>query len=158
MTAVLPLVPVAASPEGAGYRRITVDRWAGACGAVISGVDLAAGIDDETVAEIRRAILDHQVVFFRDQALDPTAQAAFTRRFGPYSPVPFIEPVADHPEVIAVVRESSEKQGLAFGGIWQSDLSFLDEPPMGSILHALEVPPYGGDTLFASQQLELETL
>ena len=67
----VPLIPVAAVPEGQPYRRITVDRWAGACGAVISGVDLAAGIDDETVAEIRRAILDHQVVFFREQALDP---------------------------------------------------------------------------------------
>ena len=74
MTAVLPLVPVAGdAAPGEPYRRITVDRWAGACGAVISGVDLAAGLDDETVAEIRRAILDHQVVFFRDQDLDPAA-------------------------------------------------------------------------------------
>jgi taurine dioxygenase len=158
MTTVLPLVPVAASPAGAAYRRITVDRWAGACGAVVSGVDLAAGLDDETVAEIRRAILDHQVIFFRDQELDPTAQAAFTRRFGPYSPVPFIEPITDHAEVIAVVREASETQGFAFGGIWHSDFSFLPEPPMGSILHALEVPPYGGDTLFANQYLAFETL
>jgi taurine dioxygenase len=153
-----PLIPIPAAAEGHTYRRITVDRWSGACGAVISGVDLAAGIDDETVAEIRRAILDHLVVFFRGQHLDAAAQAAFTRRFGPYSPVPFIEPIADHPEVIAVVREASETQGFAFGGIWHSDFSILPEPPMGSILHALEVPPYGGDTLFANQYLAYETL
>lgn len=154
----IPLVPVPAAPEGHVYRRITVDRWSGAGGAVISGVDLAAGIDDETVAEIRRALLDHLVVWFRDQDLDPDAQAAFSRRFGPYSPVPFIEPIAEHPEVIAVVREASETQGFAFGGIWHSDFSILPEPPMGSILHAREVPPYGGDTLWANQYLALETL
>ena len=72
--------------------------------------------------------------------------------------MPFIEPIADHPEVIAVVREATETQGFAFGGIWHSDFSFLPEPPMGSILHALEVPPYGGDTLFANQYLAFETL
>ena len=154
----IPLIPVPAAPPGHVHRRITVDQWGGACGAVISGVDLAAGIDDETVAEIRRALLDHQVIFFRDQALDATAQAAFSRRFGPFSPVPFIEPVADHPEVIAVVREATETQGFAFGGIWHSDFSILPEPPMGSILHALEVPPFGGDTLWANQYLAFETL
>lgn len=153
-----PLVPVAAAPPGHSYRRITVDPWSGACGAVVSGVDLAAGPDDETVAEIRRALLDHLVVFFRDQALDPATQAAVSRRFGPPSPVPFIEPIAEHAEVIAVVRESSETQSFAFGGIWHSDFSILPEPPMGSILHALEVPPYGGDTLWANQYLAYETL
>lgn len=154
----IPLIPVAAAPAGHTYRRITVDQWSGACGAVISGVDLSAPLDDEIVAEIRRAILDHLVVFFREQSLDPTQQAAFSRRFGPYSPVPFIEPITDHPEVIAVVREPTETQGFAFGGIWHSDFSFLTEPPMGSILHALEVPPFGADTLWANQYLAYETL
>lgn len=154
----LPLIPIPAAPPGHEYGRITVEPWAGACGAVISGVDLAAPLADETVAEIRRALLDHLVVFFRGQALDPTTQVTVSRRFGPYSPVPFIEPVTDHEEVIAVVREPTETQGFAFGGIWHSDFSFLPEPPMGSILHALEVPPYGGDTLWANQYLAYETL
>ncbi len=72
--------------------------------------------------------------------------------------MPFVQPIADHDEVIAVVREPTERQGFAFGGIWHSDFSFLPEPPMGSILHALEVPPYGGDTLWANQYLAFETL
>jgi taurine dioxygenase len=147
----VPLIPVAAAPEGHTYRQITVDRVAGACGAVVGGVHLADDLDDEVVAEIRRAILDHQVVFFRCQELTPDEQVAWSRRFGPYSPVPFVEPVAGHPEVIAVVREAEERQHYTFGSLWHSDFSFLPEPPFGSILYALEVPPYGGDTVWANQ-------
>jgi taurine dioxygenase len=151
------LVPVPAAPPGHRYREITVEQYAGPCGAVLGGVDLASDLDDAVIAEIRRALLDHAVVFFRGQSLTPDQQVAFSRRFGPYSPVPFIEPVAGHPEVIAVVREASEQQGFAFGGVWHSDFSFLPEPPMGSILHALEVPPYGGDTIWANQRLVLDS-
>jgi taurine dioxygenase len=154
----VPLIPVPAVPPGHAYRHITVDRVAGACGAVVSGVDLATELDDDVIAEIRRALLDHQVIFFREQALTPEQQVGFSRRFGPYSPVPFVEPLAGHPEVIAVVREPTEQTGLVFGGLWHSDFSFLPEPPMGSILHAIEVPPYGSDTIWANQYLALETL
>lgn len=153
-----PLIPVAAAPEGHEYRHITVERYSGACGAVVSGVDLARELDDDVVAEIRRALLDHVVVFFRGQDLAPEQQVAFSRRFGPYSPVPFIEPLADHPEVIVVAREPEERQGFAFGGLWHSDFSFLEQPPMGSILHAIEVPPYGADTIWANQYLAYSTL
>src|SRR6478736_3434150 len=105
-----PLVPVPAAPAGHEYRHVTVEPIAGVCGAVVGGVDLASDLADDVVAEIRRAVLDHHVVFFRDQHLTPDRQVALSRRFGPYSPVPFIEPVAGHPEVIAVVREAEEKQ------------------------------------------------
>ena len=145
----LPLIPVPAAPAGHRYERVTVEPYTGVAGAVISGVDLAVPLDDETVAEIRRALLDHVVVFFRAQRLTSEQQAALSRRFGPYSPVPFIEPIAEHPEVIAVVREPTETQSFAFGGVWHSDFSFLPEPPAFSMLHALEVPPFGGDTLWA---------
>ena len=77
------LIPVAASPAGDDYRHITVERYAGACGAIVSGVDLASDLDDDVVAEIRRALLDHQVIFFRAQSLAPERQVAFSRRFGP---------------------------------------------------------------------------
>jgi taurine dioxygenase len=147
------LVPVPAAPVGHEYRCVTVEPYAGVCGAVVSGIDLARELEDDVIAEIRRALLDHQVIFFRGQSLTPDEQVAFSRRFGPYSPVPFVEAIAGHPEVIAVVREPSEQQGLVFGGLWHSDFSFLDAPPMGSILHAIEVPPYGADTIWANQYL-----
>ncbi len=72
--------------------------------------------------------------------------------------MPFIEPVADHPEVIAVVREASETQSYTFGSLWHSDFSFFAEPPFASILHAREVPPFGGDTLWANQELAFAAL
>ncbi len=153
-----PLVPVPAAPEGHRYRHLTVDRVAGGCGAVLGGVDLAADLDDAVIAEIRRAVLDHHVVFWHGQRLTAEQQVAFSRRFGPFSPVPFIEPTPDHPEVIAVVREASETQPFTFGSVWHSDFSFLPEPPFASILHALEVPPVGGDTIWANQALAFETL
>jgi taurine dioxygenase len=149
---------VPAAPPGHTYRHVTVEPIAGVCGALIGGVDLASDLADDVVAEIRRAVLDHHVVFFRDQHLTPDRQVAFSRRFGPYSPVPFIEPVAGHPEVIAVVREAEEKQNYTFGSLWHSDFSFLPEPPFASILHALEIPPFGGDTLWANQYLAYATL
>ncbi|MFM8303546.1 MAG: TauD/TfdA dioxygenase family protein [Actinomycetota bacterium] len=135
---------------------ITVDKFAGACGAVLGGVDLAADLDDHEVATIRQALLEHQVVFVRDQDLDPERQVAFSRRLGPPSPVPFVQSIPEHPEVIAVVREATESHGYTFGGLWHSDFSFLPEPPFASMLHALEVPPYGGDTIWASQTQALE--
>lgn len=158
MTVTSPLVPVAAAPPGHAYRHIEVEPWCGAGGAVVHGVDLADELDDAVIAEIRRAVLDHLVVFFRGQSLTPDQQVRFSRRFGPYSPVPFIEPVADHPEVIAVVREAEERQRFGFGSLWHSDFSFLPEPPFGSLLYAVEVPPSGGDTLWANQYLAYETL
>jgi taurine dioxygenase len=153
-----PLIPVPAAPKGHQYRHVGVAPIAGACGAVVDGVDLAADLDDAVIAEIRRAVLDHQVIFFRDQRLSPERQVAFSRRFGPFSPVPFIEPTPEHPEVIAVVREASETQSFTFGSLWHSDFSFLAEPPFASILHAIDVPPYGGDTLWANQTLAYSTL
>ena len=152
------LIPVAAAPAGHAYSRITVQPVAGACGAIVGGVDLAHDLDDDVIAEIRRAVLDHQVVFFRAQDLTPEQQVGFSRRFGPFSPVPFIEPIAGHAEVIAVVREATEAQSYTFGSLWHSDFSFFAEPPFASILHAREVPPYGGDTLWANQALAYSAL
>ena len=126
---------------------------------MLSGVDLAGDLDDETVAEIRRALLDHLVVFFREQRLYPEQQAAFTRRFGPYSPVPFIEPITDHRRGHRGGPGSHrDARASPSAGSGTPTSRFSPEPPMGSILHALEVPPYGGDTLFANQYLAFDTL
>ena len=157
-TTEVPLIPVPAAPPDHQYRHVTVAPVAGACGAIVGGVDLSRDLEDEVIAEIRRAVLDHKVVFFRGQSLTAEQQVAFSRRFGPYSPVPFIEPLAEHPEVIAVIREAREEQSYTFGSLWHSDFSFLPEPPFASILYALEVPPAGGDTNWTNQELAYSTL
>jgi taurine dioxygenase len=140
----------------ATYERITVTPLSGALGAEIAGVDLSGDLDDATIAEIRAALLAHHVVFFRDQDLSPEAQIRFGRRFGELDTHPFVEGMEAHPEVIEIVTEPDDV--FNFGGGWHTDVTFLDEPDLGSILYAVDVPPYGGDTLFANQHLAYDTL
>ena len=129
---------------------------AGALGAEILGVDLARDMSDETVAAIRRAWLEHLVVFFRDQRLSPAQFLAFGRRFGEPIEYPFVKGLPDSPEVIPVLKQEHEQHN--FGGIWHSDTSYLEPPPMASMLIAREVPPAGGDTEFASMYLAYDAL
>ena len=130
-----------------------VKRVAGALGAEILGVDLSRSIPAE---EIRRALLEHQVVFFRDQKLDPAQFMAFARSMGKPVEYPFVKGIDGFPEVIEVKKLEHERHN--FGGIWHTDTAYLEEPPMGSMLLAREIPPYGGDTEFASQYLAYEAL
>lgn len=136
--------------------RIDVRPVAGALGAEILGVDLARDLTDETVAAIRRAWLEHLVVFFRDQALAPAEFLAFARRFGEPIEYPFVKGLPDHPEIIPVLKLEHEQ--VNFGGIWHSDTAYLERPPMASMLVAREVPPAGGDTEFANMYLAYATL
>ncbi len=135
---------------------IEVRPIAGAIGAEISGVDLAGEVDDDTIAQIRNAWLEHCVIFFRDQDLPPACFLAFARRFGTVIEYPFIKGLEEFPEIIPVIKLEHEKTN--FGGIWHSDTSYLEAPPMGTMLVAREVPPYGGDTMFASTYLAYEML
>ncbi len=137
---------------------IEVAPVSGALGAEIHGVDLAGPPDDAVIEWIRRALVDHQVIFFRDQQLSPEQQVALTAHFGPVARMPFIEPLTDHPDVIAVLKQANERNISTFGGTWHSDFSFLPEPPMGSLLYALEVPDCGGDTLWADMYRAYEAL
>ena len=133
-----------------------VHRLAGALGAELSGVDLAREPSVDDVETIRRALLEHQVIFFRDQALTPAQFMAFARRMGQPVEYPFVKGIEGFPEIIEVKKLEHERHN--FGGIWHSDTAYLVEPPMGSMLLAREVPPYGGDTLFASQYLAYDGL
>ncbi len=135
---------------------IGVRPIAGAIGAEISGVDLSAPLDHDTIAEIRRAWLDHLVIFFRDQDLPPARFLAFARRLGEPIEYPFVTGIAGFPEITPVVKLEHEK--VNFGGLWHSDTTYLEIPPMGTMLIAREVPAYGGDTLFANMYLAYETL
>ncbi len=135
---------------------IRVDPIAGALGAEVAGVDLGRPLSAEIVAELRRALLDHLVLFFRDQQLTPGQLLEVARRFGTPIEYPFVTGIDGYPEVIEVAKLEHER--VNFGGIWHSDTTYLERPPMGTLLLAREVPPAGGDTLFANMYLACETL
>lgn len=135
---------------------IKVDRTAGALGAEISGVDLAEPLSDDTVAAIRRALLDNLVIFFRDQELTTAQYLAFAQRFGEPIEYPFVRGLDGFPMVTPVVKREDET--VNFGGVWHSDTTYLATPPMATMLYAREVPPFGGDTLFANMYLAYESL
>ena len=137
------------------YSRIKVEPASGALGAEISGVNLAA-LDDASFEEIYRAWLDHHVVFFRDQRLTPTDQAAFAERFGELDTYPFIAPLEEHPHVIPIIKEKETR--INFGGGWHSDMSYQEKPVKATCLYAIEVPTQGGDTLFANMTAAYEAL
>ena len=129
---------------------------AGALGAELSGIDLADGLTEATTHAIRQALLDHLVIFFRDQDLPPGRFLALARQFGTPIEYPFVKGIEGFPEIINVTK--LEHETVNFGGVWHSDTTYLKEPPMATLLAARDVPEAGGDTLFANQYLAYETL
>jgi len=138
------------------FRHIEVRRIAGALGAVIEGVDIARPLEDAVIAEIRRAWLEHLVIFLHGQNLTPQGLLAFSRRFGEPVEYPQLKGLPECPMVTPVIKLEHEKSN--FGGVWHSDTTYLERPPMASMLYAVETPPHGGDTVFANQYLAYETL
>jgi taurine dioxygenase len=132
-----------------------IARVAGALGAEITDVDLRE-LDDASFARIAAAFAEHEVIFFRDQQLTPEQHKAFGRRFGTLNIHPYVRGMAGHPEIMEIIKEPADKAN--FGGGWHSDMSFLETPSIGSILHAIELPAYGGDTLFASMTAAYDAL
>ena len=135
---------------------IEVRPVAGALGAEVHGVDLGEPLSDEQVDSLRQAFLDHQVIFFRDQELDPDSHKELGRRFGDLNIHGYYESLPGHPEILPVLKEPEAIGNI--GGVWHSDVTYLPAPALGSILYALEVPPTGGDTMFASQYRAYESL
>lgn len=121
----------------------------GVFAAEISGVDLC-DLDDASLVDVRRTMCEHEVVVLRDQHLTPRTQSEFSARLGPSGEVPFVATMSDFPGVIRVVKEADEGSAFNFGGAWHSDFSFQAEPPSFTVLAAVDVPPWGGDTVFAS--------
>lgn len=118
-------------------------------GAEIHGVDLSHGLDDETFADIKQALLDHLVVFLPDQRIGPSDQLAFAKRFGEIEPPhPYFSVVDDQPEVTVIEQDGTADSD--YNDAWHTDVTFRAEPAMASILHAQIVPPSGGDTLWSS--------
>ncbi len=141
------------SAEG---KSIDVLPLTGAIGAEISGVDISEPLPAETIGEIRQALLDHLVIFLRDQQITPEQQIAFVSRFGEPDIYPFVKGLEDYPEITPVLKLPEET--VNFGGIWHSDTVYQAQPPMGTVLYAKELPPVGGDTLFANQYQAYEAL
>lgn len=135
---------------------IRVTPYSSALGAVISGVDLRAPLSDTAFSVIRQAFHDHGVIFFRDQDLTPEQHIAFAERFAPIEINRFFKAVAGHPEIAEVRKEPEQRSNI--GGGWHTDHSYDVEPAMGSLLLAREVPPRGGDTLFADMSKAFEAL
>jgi taurine dioxygenase len=133
-----------------------IRRIAGALGAEIHGIDLSQPLAAAAIGELRQALLEHLVIFFRGQKLTPPQQLAFARAFGEPVEYPQLKGLPECPLITPVVKLAHERTN--FGGVWHSDTAYLERPPMGSMLYAIEIPPYGGDTLFANQYLAYETL
>jgi taurine dioxygenase len=137
--------------------RVAVVRpTSGALGAEVLGIDLAQPLDDDAVTEIRRAFRDHGVIFFRDQRLTPEQHLAFAERMGPVNVNRFFKTIANHPQIAEVRKEPTQTTNI--GGGWHTDHSYDQIPALGSILLAREVPPRGGDTLFASMAQAYDAL
>ena len=138
------------------YRHFIAKPLSGSVGALIEGIDITRELDADVIAEIRRAWLDHLVIFFRNQHLNDERLMTFGRYFGELYLHPNLAKKGPYPEVIHVVKEPNATRVV--GAEWHTDTGHVECPPMAAILHALEVPPRGGDTLFANQYLAYEAL
>lgn len=135
---------------------IDITPVTGALGAEIAGVDLSKPLSNEVFSDIYQAFLDHLVIFFRDQNMTPEQHRDFAARFFKLEAHPFVQSLDGIPEIIEIIKEPDEHKN--WGGPWHSDVTFKEEPSIGAVLYARDVPGYGGDTLFANMYLAYETL
>lgn len=137
------------------YRFLEINPVAGSLGAEISGVDLGS-ITDEVFEEIYSAFLEFQAVIFRNQTLNSDQYLAFARRWGGITLYPYMKGLPAHPEILEILK--TEDDGYAFGNVWHTDGSNYAVPPKATMLYAVELPPSGGDTMFANMYDAYETL
>lgn len=136
---------------------IHVEPSGQACGARVTGLDLSAPLDADTVADVRSAWLEHHVLAFPEQPMDDDDLERFTQYFGPFGDDPFIAPIEGREHVINVRRRADETSPL-FAENWHTDWSFQATPPDGTCLRSVVVPPHGGDTLYANQHAALDAM
>ncbi len=136
--------------------QITIHPMSGNLGAEIGGVDLSRPTDEGVSEQVHRAFLDHAVIVFRDQTLSRENQTDFGRRFGELDVHPIAVGMEEHPEIIQVRKPEGER--ASFGTSWHSDNSFFERPSKASILYGVTLPPYGGDTIWASMERAYDAL
>ena len=136
---------------------LRVEPSGGSCGARVTGVDLSRPLDADTVAAIRAAWLEHHVLAFPDQSIGDDDLERFTLAFGGFGEDPFFAPIPGRQHIAAIRREADEQSPL-FAENWHADWSFQARPPSGTCLMAVDIPPHGGDTLFANQHMAWEAL
>lgn len=132
--------------EPDGMPRIIIEPRSPTIGAEVSGIDLGRPLSDDTIAIVRRALLDWKVLMFRDQDITTEQHLEFARRFGQLEVHPFAPEKPGHPEVLAITHDADSP---GYENVWHSDVTWRLDPSLGSILRALEVPDVGGDTVFA---------
>lgn len=135
---------------------LTVEPAAGSLGAFVAGIDLRTTLTDAEVAALQQALDEHLVVFLPDQPITLDDLERVTDQLGGRDVTPYVKPVEGRPYVIRVIKEADDE--LNFANAWHTDLSYLPEPPSYTLLHAWDVPPAGGDTVWSNQQLAYETL
>jgi taurine dioxygenase len=133
-----------------------LQKLSGAIGAEISGVDLSRELSNRELDEIHQAFLDNLVIFFRDQRLAPDRQVALARRFGKPMVFAFAKGMAGAPEITEIIK--APEQRTSFGDMWHSDSCYLAEPPIATMLYAVETPAVGGDTMFANAYMAYDAL
>lgn len=138
------------------YQGFTARPVSGALGAVISGIDLREDLPPATVSDLREALRDHCVIFFRDQDISAADQKRVAQYFGELFMHPNFSGRSDDPAVVDIVRQPDD--AMVVGQQWHSDTTMMSAPPLGSVLYAIEVPPYGGDTMFANQYMAHDAL
>jgi taurine dioxygenase len=129
-------------------RHIEVHPVTGGMGAEIHGVDLSREMDAHTFGVVHQTVLDHGVIFFRNQTITPTQQMAYARRWGEVHLHPHMPCLKDHPGIIEIIKK--EDDTTVFGANWHTDQMFTPTPARYTILYAKQIPPVGGDTLFAN--------
>lgn len=127
-----------------------------ALGAEVTGIDLSVPLDDAIIDDLRAIWLKHQMIVIRGQDLTPAQQLAFAKALGEPDIYPFLRGLDGFPMITEVLKKEDER--VNFGGVWHSDTTYQKCPPMATLLYAKELPPLGGDTLFANQYAAFEHL
>ncbi len=141
----------------ADNHHIEVLPLAAAMGAEIRGVSLT-DLSEAAFAEVRAALFRHKMIYLRDQDLTHGQQEAFSARFGPFAEDAYTKGAPGHPNVQPLIKEAAQTLGVVFGAGWHTDSPFLAEPPAISMLYGVDIPPYGGDTIWANSALAYATL